>query len=382
MCKFPLRSDGTLKRRVFRDQSTVKTPRLPRIPVYWVCQAAGWFGLAALNCLDTRLLWNGDFRIVWTSLANALVAILLTHLLRGTARRRHWTELRIFGLLWRVLPAVAVIAGVRTVGSWWVGSWIGIEEWTSGALPLICLASWAVAAVETLGWCSFYFGYQYYAQHQQSRVDAARLAQEAREAHLRMLRTQLNPHFLFNALNSIRALIGLDPERGREAVTSFSNLLRKSFQRELQPFVRLAEEMQIVEDYLAIEEIRFEERLKIIRNLDPASLDHAVPPFLVQTLVENAVKHGIDHLPRGGWIRIESGLRCDDTLVIRVSNPHPLRSDRQTIGTGTGLVNAREHLRLLMGAGATLTLAEAEGIVTAEAVVPFMETKNLQTSKA
>src|SRR5205085_6678051 len=114
-----------------------------------------------------------------------------------------------------------------------------------------------------------------------------------RKLELKTIKAHINPHFIFNALNSIRALIDEDPNRARNAVTHLSNILRSSMQAEKLETVPFEKELNIVKDYLALEYIRFEERLKIEYSIEGATLNQPVPPMMLQTLVENAIKHGI-----------------------------------------------------------------------------------------
>jgi LytS/YehU family sensor histidine kinase len=114
-----------------------------------------------------------------------------------------------------------------------------------------------------------------------------------KELELQTIKAHINPHFIFNSLNSIRALVDENPERARKAVTELSNILRSSLQSDKMETVSLQKELSIVKDYLALEYMRFEDRLKIVYDIDEDTLDRPVPPMMLQTLVENAIKHGI-----------------------------------------------------------------------------------------
>ena len=192
-----------------------------------------------------------------------------------------------------------------------------------------------------------------------------------KEAELRALKSQVNPHFIFNSLNSLRALIDEDPDRARKAVTQLANLLRYSLQSGLLETVPFEEELGIVNDYLALEQVRHEERLRLRLDIAPEALHLPIPPMLLQTLVENAVKYGISQRPEGGEISIvarnEGG-----TLRIEVSNPGEIKSLDAAKSTGVGLHNAAERLRLIFGERATLRLSsEQPSRVVAEAIIPM-----------
>jgi len=164
----------------------------------------------------------------------------------------------------------------------------------------------------------------------------------AREAELRALRAQLNPHFLFNSLNSINALVGTDPEGARRMCEGLGDFLRRTLALGARDAVTLAEELGLVERYLGIEQVRFGDRLRVERDVHPEAAACRVPPLLLQPLVENAIKHGIQDCVDGGTIRIEAS-RVGDRLRVAVENPvEPGAPDRR--GEGVGLENVRRRL--------------------------------------
>jgi sensor histidine kinase YesM len=228
-----------------------------------------------------------------------------------------------------------------------------------------------------LGWQCIYFFYHILDRVQRMQLEQLRLAANVKEAELRALKSQVNPHFLFNSLNSLRALIDEDAPRAREAVTRLANILRYSLQSGQLETVLLKDELRAVEDYLALEQIRHEERLMVHWEIADQARDQPIPPMLLQTLVENAVKYGISTRRDGGVITISARIETS-ILHIRVSNPGDLTSPANEASakagssTGVGLRNASERLRLLYGDKATLRLiAEPAGCVTASVAVPF-----------
>ncbi len=166
----------------------------------------------------------------------------------------------------------------------------------------------------------------------------------AREAELRALRAQLNPHFLFNSLNSINALVGSDPEAARRMCEGLGDFLRRTLALGSRDAVSLGEELALVERYLGIEQVRFGERLRVERAVDPEAVRCRVPPLLLQPLVENAIKHGIQDCVDGGAIRIEA--RCEAGLLrVVVENPVDLDAPSRR-GEGVGLENVRRRLEV------------------------------------
>ncbi len=201
-----------------------------------------------------------------------------------------------------------------------------------------------------------------------SREKEVRLQLAVREAELRALEAQINPHFLFNCLNSIRGLVVENPPLAQDMITRLANILRYNLQRDLAHTVPLASEVEVVTDYLALESVRLEERLKVRMTIEPEAAGVPIPPMLLQSLVENAVKYGIAPLPAGGELLVSARLD-GDALVLEVDNPGRL-ADTHPDATGVGLANTRERLRILYGSRASLRLENRDGSVAATVLVP------------
>ena len=181
------------------------------------------------------------------------------------------------------------------------------------------------------------------------KLEAAR-----NEYELRRLRDQMNPHFIFNAMNTIRALIDEDPIKAKNAVTQLSNVLRSSLQTGKQELITIEKEIQIVRDYLEIEKARYEERLIVELEIDPASMSSKIPPLILQTIVENCIKHGIAKLPKGGTIKVKTK-KAEDHLKIDIINDGQFDPSKKS-DSSLGLENTRNRLDLSFGKSAWLTI--------------------------
>lgn len=190
-----------------------------------------------------------------------------------------------------------------------------------------------------------------------------------REAELQFLRSQINSHFLFNALNNIRSLILEDPQSARQAVTDLATMLRGLMHSEARTTVSLRDEVELVKGYLALESLQFEQRLSFELNIDPRLQEAQVPPLLLQTLVENAVKHGIARRSQGGAIRISATSLPDKRWCLQVENP-PAELPANRESNGIGLKNARSRLQAAFGELASLELAQAHTVL-ARAEMPM-----------
>ncbi len=197
-----------------------------------------------------------------------------------------------------------------------------------------------------------------------------------KDFELKTLKSQLNPHFMFNALNSIRALIGEDPDSAQTALTKLSNILRYSLKMERVETVPLQEEMQTVSDYLSLENIRFEERLKYNIDIDPKSANIAVPPMMIQTLVENGIKHGISKITEGGAISIKSKIE-DSKLIVEIINSGQIDSHLMMNSSGFGINNTKHRLHLLYGEEASFVINNcSKNEVVAQLFIPTGGVKN------
>lgn len=210
----------------------------------------------------------------------------------------------------------------------------------------------------------------------EQRQEAERTEQElrvlAREAELKALRAQLNPHFLFNSLNSISALTTLDATRAREMCVLLSDFLRKSLKLGERPSVKLSEELDLVRNYLAIEQIRFGDRLRIEWSLDPAIEGVEIPTLLLQPLVENAIKHGIAQVMEGGTLRIAAAAR-GAFVEIHVENPVDAEAEAPQ-GLGLGLRQVKQRLQGRYGSRTYFDAKIREG--RHEAVLSFPRNPN------
>ena len=322
---------------------------------YWLCQAAGW-GLYTLYVLSFAAQYERGIHLksVISVVGFLMVACpLVSHALRAWIIRNGWLDMTAARLLPRAVAAVLLIAatlgmatGLFNVLILRNGDWhIWFPQVTFG------IASGYATAFSI--WLWIYFSVQDRRRRRALEVKALKLEVVAHDARLRTLESQLNPHFLFNALNSVRALVVEDPQRAQTMITRLAELLRYTLRSNGSDVVSLDDEIRAVEDYLAIERVRFEERLAVDVDVDAAARRQRVPRMMVLTLVENAVKHGISRLTAGGVVRISATV-SGDRLHVRVANSGSLQLDATPIGLG--LSNARERLQLIYGESASLTL--------------------------
>ncbi len=203
-------------------------------------------------------------------------------------------------------------------------------------------------------WLLLYMIWHYLERNRKDEVDRLNLEKTVKDLELKTIKSHINPHFIFNSLNSIRALVDENPKRARTAITELSNILRSSLQVEKMETVALEKELDIVKDYLALEQMRFEERLKVELEIDEDTLGQQVPPMMLQTLVENAIKHGISKRINGGVIKIISKF-TDNNFELVVQNTGNFEAKSEE---GFGIKSTRDRLKFLCNGTAYFKVEE------------------------
>jgi LytS/YehU family sensor histidine kinase len=298
-----------------------------------------------------------------------LFGLLSTHLLRNIINRQNWFQ---YSFEKQVLLFFGLMIGtgvIISLGSTAVGNLLQPDHRKSFSGQIVIRGLVSNCLITAIWWL-IYFIWHYIDRSRNTQVDKLKLESTVKELELKTIKSQLNPHFIFNALNSIRALVDENPQRARTAITELSNILRSSMQVEKVETVSMENELNIVKDYLALENIRFEERLKVQYDIDPDTLELPVPPLMLQTLVENAIKHGISRVVSGGMVRISSHLRqMQHEITIENTGQILENNNRQ----GFGLQSTRQRLSLLFGSRASFDIYNKnEQTVEAKVLMPLI----------
>jgi hypothetical protein len=291
-------------------------------------------------------------------------SIALTDLLRREIRRRQWLTAPSARMYARVLGAAAVVGAVQTFLVISI-NWLFDRANSAFLHPSAALAAWLGITGITILWTIFYIALTAPRRFREKEVH---LQLALREAELRALEAQVNPHFLFNCLNSIRGLVAENPAVAQDMITRLANILRYNLHRDLMHTVPLESEVEVVGDYLALESVRLEDRLRVQFDIETEAGKVLIPPMFLQTLVENALKHGVAKLPAGGDLQIRAVLK-PGALVVEVENPGQL-AEAAPEATHLGLANVRERLRILYGDRASLQLQNRDGRVAATVLIP------------
>lgn len=337
---------------------------------YWWCQLCGWGSLAVVMMLftstfDQRLTWKviGFLSVVMFS------GILATHLFREVLRRSGWLLLPVEKAVPKLLIGVLVTCVVGSLIRMGIVDTFNLSI-TKRKMDFITRLLFTTFdnGFFFVPWTLIYYFLHYIEKSRNQQWDTLKLEALVKELELKTIKSHINPHFIFNALNSIRALIDENPVRARTAITELSNILRSSMQAEKLETVTFEKELNIVKDYLALEHIRFEDRLQVEYDIDEDTLDQPIPPMMLQTLVENAIKHGISRQVNGGTVKIISDFTGDyHELVVR--NTGYLNGALN--GDGFGLASTKNRLLLLFGQKANFDIREVnDNTVEARVLIP------------
>ena len=338
-----------------------------RWTIYWISQMIGW-GVFVIGNLLVAYLRNEINDVTYIASACLfLFGITLTHIYRYLIHSRNWNKLTIVALVPRVILASIGLGFILTTISTMLtnvlrGKFVFFNFHWLDFLNLVFNLG-----VLFLVWSTLYFAVINFRNWKNEEIKNLELKAAKTETELNAFRAQMNPHFMFNSLNSVRALIDDEPAKAKQAVTLLSGILRNNLLLGKKALVTLKEEMDLVEKYLSLERIRFEERLAVEYDLEPEALKCSLPPLMLQTIVENAVKHGISKRVDGGCIRIVARNQ-NDVLTISVLNSGHLNTEPNQ--QGIGIMNTKKRLDLMYEGKASFNIESGEDTVTASLTIP------------
>ena len=348
--------------------------RAPRSRAFWITSVLVWLIYTLVNMSALFGLGKLTAGSALDMICLTLILFAATHYLLGTVRLYGWHSRPLHYSIPRML---GVIAGLTlstlllSIATTWLIKNSGLckmpepdpnmamNSWVWYLLPAINLSILFIlaSALDFIG--------QAFRRLREREVEQWKTEAALKAAELRQLKNQINPHFTFNALNNIRALISEDPQRARQMVTHLAEVLRYVLYHAERESVTLDQELEVVTAYLALEAIQQEERLRLEWHVSPEAQSLRLPPMLLQILVENAIKHGISRRPEGGTLTVRA--RSDgEALHLEVSNPGNLTAAPSQ--GGIGLDYARERLRL--SCGGELTLWQKHDEVCASLRIP------------
>jgi sensor histidine kinase YesM len=342
--------------------------------LFWTLQFVGWGFITAANIWSKMYLVPADKVKPHYFLVEGFIflflAITLTSLLRNYLKRINFIEnqnqknyIKVFiayGLVSWFFSAVLIASAHYT--------FLYIHEKSSDISALDIFSTGLNIAIFIFFWVVFYIGIKSMARLRKNKIDNLKLEAELKDSQLNTLKGQLNPHFMFNSLNNIRGLMLEDVDKARDMLTRLSEMLRYSLNMNKVNAIRIEEELEIVENYIALSKIQLEDRLIFEQDIKKELTQIKIPPMVLQMLVENALKHGISNQKQGGKITLIVKDN-NEKIILQVNNTGTLKTD--TDSTRIGLSNIKKRLELLYGKEASFALKEVENEVHAIIQIPI-----------
>lgn len=337
-----------------------------RSNIYWYCQIFGWSFYILINLIFFGLKHHSSYKDFLIYVLSWPIGIAITHLYKVIIN--HWNVLDL------KIPVQLVIITLSSI-------LMGVTFFfhTTGLLILFGIINTEISLIYITElvinytvvfclWNVLYFGFKYFQNYRRTEINSLRLLAASKDTELNNLKAQLNPHFMFNSMNSIRALIDEDPAKAKTAVIKLSSILRNTLLMNKSRLIELQEEINLVKDYLNLEQIRYEERLSYEFKIEDEVLHCKIPPFIIQSQVENAIKHGISKLPGNGKVIIEA-FKLGGFLKIKVSNTGKISSEKPL--TGVGFKNSIQRLELLYGSAGQIFISEVNNLVVVDINIPL-----------
>ncbi|PTX63956.1 histidine kinase [Kordia periserrulae] len=341
--------------------------------LFWLLQFLGWGGLISINIAAQIFLGSENgiqpLYFFFEGIVFVILGIGLTTWLRLYLKRINFIEnqtrenyLKIFGLYaFIVLLFIVILLSLSAL------IFASIHEKILPISSDIIVVTSVNVSIYVFFWIVSYVAIKSIARMQRNKIDRLRLEASLKESQLNTLKGQLNPHFMFNSLNNIRGLMLEDVDKSREMLTRLSEMLRYSLNMNKVDAIQIAQELETVENYIALSKIQLEDRLHYEKEVDASLLQIKIPPMILQMLVENAIKHGISDQKKGGKIKLLVATNNEE-IILQVNNTGSLKST--TDSTQIGVDNISKRLELLYGENATFTLKEVENEVQAVIKIP------------
>ncbi|MEM6684474.1 MAG: histidine kinase [Bacteroidota bacterium] len=341
--------------------------------IFWILQILGWGLLVSIN-IGAEIFLGGDSGVkpmyfLFEGIAFIIIGVGLTTWVRLYLKRRNFIEnqtrknyIHLFGVYVIVaLVFIILILGFSKL------AFTAMHEKELEISGKIIFASSVNIYIYIFFWILLYVAIKTIARMQRNKMDRLRLEASLKESQLNTLKGQLNPHFMFNSLNNIRGLMLEDVDKSREMLTRLSEMLRYSLNINKVDAIQIAQEIETVDNYIALSKIQLEDRLQYEQDIDESLLQVKIPPMILQMLVENGIKHGVSAQKNGGTIKLIVATNNDE-IILQVNNTGTLKSASDS--TKIGVDNILKRLELLYGEKATFTLQEVGNEVHALIKIP------------
>ncbi|SDE64507.1 sensor histidine kinase [Cellulophaga baltica] len=341
--------------------------------LFWILQILGWVGMSSLI-----LIFPFGFSktyMLYSFIVGSAIGIVSTSIFRHYLNNN--IDIEVFGKR-SIINLVVSFFGcsllyyfllftTEEIYELYIGRTATEIKWIKENIGV--LSALFNTMITVFGWTIIYFAIKFVINANKNRLESLELNATLREAQLNTLKGQVNPHFMFNSLNNIRGLMLEDVNKSREMITKLSEMLQYALSKNTVDAIALREEVDMVDNYIALAKIQMEDRLHYEKEIAAESLTIMIPPMIIQLLVENAAKHGISNLKNGGIILLQTIVTASELQIV-VKNTGKLSISENS--TKLGLKNIRQRLRLLYGPKGQFTLEEIENEVIATIKIPTL----------
>jgi sensor histidine kinase YesM len=340
--------------------------------IYWICQLTGWLGMVGVELVNYTFFIAQRFVVdlMWSFLILALAGLLITHLYRWILQKNNFFQKKVWSIWLYAFFSTILMATLLTIVNFTPYFFADFKQFVQNIRVVDVLGSIMNWSRYVGVWVIIYFMYKLLQQNNSILQEKLAFENIAKTNELELLKTQLNPHFLFNALNSIKALVIINPDQSRDAIVKLSELLRFTLQYGQDRLIPLQYELNEVKKYLELEQLRFGERLTLfmeVPNTDVSGLK--VPPAILLTLAENAVKHGVANRVENSVIRIKVAVEADYLVLQLINSGNYMPGN--TVGIGLKIVKRR--LEEVYNDAAHFSIANsADDTVTATIQIPLV----------
>lgn len=344
-------------------QTNKQSPKAKFNTMFWLMQIIGWSLFTLLNLAGRQYFVHFHFSELVNSLVLGFCLILSTSALRKYYQYKLKTKSLLIGLLQMLLGSI--VAGFATMLLFAliiVPNQKAIFKSNDQELLQQLLSGSPMVMFLILAWSAVYAIFKKQQQLKQVQQEQNILEQSLKVARLDILLSQINPHFIFNAINNIRALILEDTNKARDMLADLSEVMRYTMQIDKEKTIPLSDEIEVVKQYIALNKLQFEDKLQVHYNLAPETMNFSLPPMILQLLIENAIKHGIGKLKHGGKVVISSQLSehfwtitVENSGVLSIANDESKRST-----SGVGINNIKQRLSLVYGEHSSFSLKSSD----------------------
>ena len=339
--------------------------------LYWFFQITGWGLYFIINLFFISNIDKLQPEFIFGFLNVSLTGFILSHFLRYLINRQHWVSKSLIVIGRNIIIATLLFTAIWIAISIPINLYLyrNIPGFSHISLSYLFILYFQFSIILIL-WQLLYLSVALFRQNKKHLVEKYQLELALKDAELLALKSQINPHFLFNYLNSIRSLILSNPEFSREMITRLSAMFRYSLNYGGKKLVAIKEEIELNQHYLALEKIRFEERLQIAWHIDSKLEDCLIPPFSLQVLLENAIKHGVNKTTEYCHVEVFI-LSKDNKLILKVINDGKIAAhnpDQRKVG----LSNVQQRLQLLFADASTFSIQQQQSKVVCEIILPFL----------